>query len=48
MKKVVNNISKIKKNKRFAIKKKSAINFENDILEKFNHLLDIEALSRKI
>ena len=33
---------------RFAIKKKNLINFENDILEKFSHLLEIEELSRKI
>ena len=33
---------------RFAIKKKNVLNFEKDILEKFNYLLEIENLSRKL
>ena len=33
---------------RFAIKDKEISNFEKDILEKFNYLLEIEKLSRKI
>jgi len=33
---------------RFAIKKKNVLNFEKEILEKFNYLLEIENLSRKL
>ncbi len=52
---IVPSIKEIKKNPpsrsaklRFAIKKKNIINFENDVLKKFNHLLEIEDLSRKL
>ena len=33
---------------RFAIKEKDVFNFEKEILEKFNYLLEIESLSRKL
>ena len=33
---------------RFVIKEKEIVNFEKDFLEKFNHLLQIENLSRKL
>ena len=33
---------------RFAIKEKDVLNFENEFLEKFNYLLEIENLSRKL
>ena len=33
---------------RFAIKEKEVLNFEKEILEKFNYLLEIENLSKKI
>ena len=33
---------------RFAIKEKDVFNFENEFLEKFNYLLEIENLSRKL
>ena len=33
---------------RFAIKEKNILKFEKEILEKFNYLLEIENLSRKL
>ena len=33
---------------RFAIKEKDVLNFENEFLEKFNYLLEIENLSKKL
>ena len=33
---------------RFAIKEKNVLNFEKEILKKFNYLLEIENLSRKL
>ena len=33
---------------RFAIKKKDVSNFEKEILEKFNYLLEIENISKKL
>ena len=33
---------------RFAIKEKDVLNFEKEILKKFNYLLEIENLSRKL
>jgi len=33
---------------RFVIKKKNILNFEKNFLEKFNYLLEIENLSRKL
>ena len=33
---------------RYAIKEKNILNFEKEILEKFNYLLEIENLSKKI
>ena len=33
---------------RFAIKEKDVFNFEKEIMEKFNYLLEIENLSRKL
>ena len=33
---------------RYAIKKKNIVNFEKELLEKFNYLLEIENLSNKI
>ena len=33
---------------RFAIKEKNVLNFEKEILEKFNYLLEIENLSVKL
>ena len=33
---------------RFAVKEKDVFNFEKEILEKFNYLLEIESLSEKL
>jgi len=33
---------------RYAVKEKNIVNFEKEILEKFNYLLEIENLSNKI
>ena len=45
---VKNNIHSRSAKLRFAIKEKDVLNFENEFLEKFNYLLEIENLSRKL
>ncbi len=52
---IIPTISEIEKNPpsrsaklRFAIKEREILNFEKDFLEKFNYLLEIENLSKKL
>ena len=42
------NISSRSAKLRYVVKKKDFYNFETDIFEKFNHLIEIENLSEKL